>query len=136
MYFMYRILFSDASSAARRKSVYIKSGSNNQWAPTSSAMRCTSPSFTTLSHSLSAAWQSLPHQASRDSLPVPALHLHWTVMSWQVFLLDSCRSAALSIWRVNERVYMRTSISVPRSVITTFSIESLKAHQIDWVGQF
>lgn len=75
-------------------------------------LRCTSASVPLLSHSLSVAWQSLPHQASCDSLLVPALHLHWPVMSWQAFLLDSHpRFATLPIWRVNEYVYMHTSIS-------------------------
>lgn len=49
---------------------------NNLRASASSATTCNSPSFTPLSHSLSMAWQSLSHQASCDSLPVPALHLH------------------------------------------------------------
>lgn len=77
------------------------------------------------------AWQSLLHQASCDSLPVPALHLHWPVMSWQAFLLDSHHSAALPIRRVNERVYMHTSISALRhSDLFQLKFESTS----NWLG--
>lgn len=48
-----------------------------------------------LSHSPSLAWQTLPHQASCDSLPVPALHLHSSGWCHGRF---SSWSRALPIW--------------------------------------
>lgn len=59
-----------------REACLCKEKVHNLRAPASSATKCNSHSLTPLSHSLSVAWQSLPHHASCDSLPVPALHLH------------------------------------------------------------
>lgn len=58
-------------------------------------------SFALLSHSPSLAWQTLPHQASCDSLPVPALHLHSSGWCHGRF---SSWSRALHIW-CNVRMY-------------------------------
>lgn len=54
-----------------------------------------------LSHSSSLAWQTLPHQASCDSLPVPALHLHSSGWCHGRF---SSWSRTLPIWS-NVRMY-------------------------------
>lgn len=76
---------------------------NNLRASASAATTCNSPSFTPLSHSLSMAWQSLSHQASCDSLPVPALHLH---SLW-------CHGR-FSFWR-------RTTEHTPRLALNTYA---------------
>lgn len=60
--------------------------------PPSSPPRPHPPSLP--SHNLSVALK----KPSRDSLPVPALHLRSAMMSWQVFLSDSRHLAHSPIW--------------------------------------
>lgn len=123
------LLWKEASSTwlhrEMREACLCKEQVHNLRAPASSATRCNSHSFTPLSHSLSVAWQSLPHQASRDSLPVPALHLHspgwchgrfssWSRATEHTPRLAECAFACVC-------VYVCASISVPGSNINQWT---------------
>lgn len=68
--------FIDLIAGKMREACLCKEQVHNLRAQANSATSCNSHFFTLLSPSLSLAWQSLPHQASCDSLPVPTLHLH------------------------------------------------------------
>lgn len=135
--YIYVSSVSDASSRTPRKSVYIKSSSNDPWAPTSSAEVYLTLIYPALPQPVSAMAKSAsPNLLWLTSCPGPTPALARDVMAG--FPLGLASRATLPICRGNKCVYMHTSISsAARCLSDLFHLNSkLKAHQTDWGGQF